>query len=381
MKILLAHAFYRQPGGEDAYVMRLRELLGGHHDVRLFAGRNEELTPSLRTGMSMIYSRRTRQHVEHAIREFAPDIVHLHNAYPALGPAVQVAVQKLKVPLVMTVHNHRLRCPNGLMFTEGQVCRRCQQGFYLSAVLHRCFPDRRQSAAYATALWLHRFVLRVQDGVRMFIAPSRFMRERLTLWGIPRERTTTIANPVDPIDVASPPGTFGVYVGRLSSEKGVDVLLRALARAGDPPFKVVGDGPLRHAMERLADDLGLQRTDFTGRLPGPDVQRIIDGCQYLVMSSISEEVGPLAPLEAMARGRPIIVSALGALSELAQDGAGFAVRPGDAAALAATIRRLVDEPELAAKSGKQAWRLCTERYSTEVHLQRLDDAYASVVTP
>jgi glycosyltransferase involved in cell wall biosynthesis len=157
------------------------------------------------------------------------------------------------------------------------------------------------------------------------------------------------------------------------------VLLRALARAGDPPFSVVGDGPLRHAMKRLAGELGLQQTDFTGRLPSPDVQRILDRCRYLVMPSISEEVGPLAPLEAMAHGRPIVVSALGALSELVRDGAGLAVAPGDVGDLAARIGHLVQEDDLCIELGQRAWQLCRDRYSTERHLARLEEAYGSVV--
>jgi glycosyltransferase involved in cell wall biosynthesis len=379
MKILVAHAFYRQPGGEDGYVMRQTELLRRRHQVRLLAERNQELTPGIRTGIAMAYSSATRQRVERTIAEFGPDIVHLHNPYPALGPAVQLAVRQLGIPLVMTVHNHRLRCPNGLMFTEGAICRRCERGLYTSAVIHRCFPDRKQSTAYATALWIHRFVLRLHDTVALFVAPSRFMHERLIHWGIPRERTRAIVNPVDPLDVVSPPGKFGVYVGRLSSEKGVDVLLRALARAGDPPFRVVGDGPLKRAMERLADELGLQQTDFTGRLPGPEVQRILDRCRYLVMPSISEEVGPLAPLEAMAHGRPIVVSALGALSELVRDAAGLAVAPGDVGDLASKIRHLVQDDDLCIDLGHRAWRLCNEGYSTELHLARLEEAYGSVL--
>ena len=227
----------------------------------------------------------------------------------------------------MTVHNHRLRCPNGLMFTEGAICRRCEHGVYASAVLHRCFPDPRQSATYATALWIHRFALRLHETVSLFIAPSVFMRDRLIRWGFRSERTR-----VDPESCRSGEDrvgarTFGVYVGRLAAEKGVDVLLRALAHAGDPPFRIVGDGPLRGSMERLARDLRLTQTAFVGTLGSHDVHRILDASLYLVMPSISEEVGPLAPLEAMAHARAIVVSAHGALSELVRGGAGFAIRP------------------------------------------------------
>jgi glycosyltransferase involved in cell wall biosynthesis len=379
MRILVAHAFYRQAGGEDRYVMRQIDLLRRHHEVRLLAEHNDELAADVRTAMKMVYSRAMTQRAEREIVEFRPDLIHLHNPYPALGPAVQLAVRRLRSPLVMTVHNHRLRCPNGLMFTEGRICRRCENGLYASAVLHGCFPDPRQSATYATALWIHRFALRLHETVSLFIAPSHFMRDRLIRWGFRRERTRAIANSVVPEDVVSPPGTFGVYIGRLSAEKGVDVLLRALAHAGDPPFRIVGDGPLRDAIESLSRELHLTRTAFLGRVESDDVHRILGGSRYLVMPSVSEEVGPLAPLEAMAHGRPIVVSALGALGELVRDGAGFAVPPGDSPALAAAITRLVDEPDLAAAAGRQAWQLCKDEFSTDMHLERLEEAYASVI--
>ncbi|HYZ13513.1 MAG TPA: glycosyltransferase family 4 protein [Actinomycetota bacterium] len=380
MRILVAHAFYRHSGGEDRYVMRQIDLLRGRHEVRLLAQHNDELAPDVRTAVKMVYSRVMKQRAERVIADFRPDIVHLHNAYPALGPAVQLAARQLGTPLVMTVHNHRLRCPNGLMFTEGAICRRCEHGLYASAVLHRCFSDIRQSSTYATALWIHRFAVRLHETVSLFIAPSLFMRDRLIRWGFRSERTRAVPNPVDPEQVVSAPGTFGVYVGRLAAEKGVDVLLRALAHAGDPPFRIVGDGPLRRPLERLARELRLTRTAFEGKVNSYDVHRMLAGSRYLVMPSISEEVGPLAPLEAMAHGRTIIASALGALNELVRDGAGFATPPGDHRALAVTIRRLIDEPDLAAASGQKAWQLCKEAYSTRVHLERLEDAYASVLS-
>lgn len=379
MRILVAHAFYRQAGGEDRYVIRQIDLLRRRHEVRLLAEHNEALGSGIRTAARMLYSRAMKQRAERMIGAFRPDIVHLHNSYPAIGPAVQLAIRQQGTPLVMTVHNHRLRCPNGLMFTEGAICRRCEQGFYASAVLHRCFPDPRQSATYATALWIHRFALRLDETISLFIAPSAYMRDRLIGWGFRAERIRAIPNPVDPQQVVSAPGTFGVYVGRLATEKGVDVLLRALAYAGDPPFRIVGDGPLRGPMERLSRELRLTQTAFVGEVGSHDVHRILDESGYLVMPSISEEVGPLAPLEAMAHGRAIVVSARGALSELVRDGAGFATPAGDPRALAATIRRLLDEPDLAVAAGQRAWRLCKAEYSSDAHLERLEEAYASVL--
>ena len=88
----------------------------------------------------------------------------------------------------MTVHNLRLRCPNGLMFTDGAICRRCESGAYFNAVMHPCFPTRKQAASYASILWIHRFIMRLEQRIARFVVPSDFMRRRLSEWGISPER-------------------------------------------------------------------------------------------------------------------------------------------------------------------------------------------------
>lgn len=380
LRILLAHSFYRAPGGEDGHVRQQIELLAAHHDVALFSKRNDELSQSLNTVSTMLHSSRMKGEVVRELVRFRPDIVHVHNVYPSLGPAVHLACAELGIPLVMTVHNYRIRCPNGLMFTEGSICRRCERGAYVSAVIHDCFPDWRQSAAYATVLWIHRFVLRMQDKVALFIGPSRFMRDRLTEWGIPYDRTTVIPNFVVPVNMPSDPGTYGVFLGRISPEKGVHVLIRALAKAGDPPFKIIGDGPIRQAMQSLARDVGLRSTEFLGTLPRPEVQRVLEACRYLVMPSLSEEVAPISALEAMSHARAILVSPLGGLKELVRDGGGLTAHPGDVDDLAGKIGLLHEDDELCLHSGKKAWELCRREYSPTAHLERLQEAYAALVS-
>src|SRR3990170_4344958 len=119
MRILIAHSSYRIAGGEDRYVQQQIELLSTAHDIEVIRPHNRDLEGGLRTGARMLYSRTLAQHVMDVMHRFRPHVVHLHNAYPSLGPAVQLATRQLQIPVVMTVHNHRLRCPNGYMFTRG----------------------------------------------------------------------------------------------------------------------------------------------------------------------------------------------------------------------------------------------------------------------
>jgi glycosyltransferase involved in cell wall biosynthesis len=308
LRVLVAHSFYRIPGGEDRYVSRQVDLLSRDHEVELFAEKNRSLRPGLRAAGQMIHSPAKTRAVARAIRSFRPHVIHLHNAYPALGPAVHLAAGKTRVPIIMTVHNARLRCPNGLMFTEGIPCRRCERGAYFNAAIHHCFPARTQAVAYATALWTHRFIQRLERRISLFIAPSRFMRDRLIEWGIPQHLTEVVPHFAEvPPDSSPRPGAYGAYVGRLSPEKGLHVLLRALRLAGDPPFRIVGDGPIREDLRAETDRLGLQNTRFLGRITGLALDEFLARARFCVVPSLMDEVFGMGALESMDAGRPIVV--------------------------------------------------------------------------
>ena len=321
--MLIAHSFYRISGGEDACVRQQLDLLQPHHDVSLFDKHNRDLEDGLSSALRMLYSWRIQQEAERVIRTFRPDVVHIHNAYPALGPAIFLAAGKLRRPVVVTIHNYRLRCPNGYMFTADSICTRCERGAYHNAVLHPCFATRKQGIAYASNLWVHRFVLDLEEKVRLFICPSEFMLATLQRWGLPPHRLRLVRNFVYPApDPDTTPGKCGMYVGRLSREKGVHILLHALKRAGDPPFMIVGDGPEADRLRRLASQLELVRARFLGRVPPEDVDGFLREARFVVLPSVWNENAPLVALEAMARGRALIVSSVGGLQELAQDGRG-----------------------------------------------------------
>jgi glycosyltransferase involved in cell wall biosynthesis len=306
-------------------------------------------------------------------------VVHVHNVYPSLGPAVHLAARSARVPLVMTVHNARLRCPNGLMFTQGSPCRRCEAGAYFRALSNDCFATRRQAQAYAVNLWLHRFILRLEEQVARFIAPSCFVRQRLLDWGFQVDRIQVVRNftPLRP-DASATVGTHGLYVGRLAEEKGLRDLLIALRRAGDPPFQIVGDGPLAQPLRALAGELELRRTQFLGWLDRADVARVIRAARYLVMPSRCDENAPLAVLEAMAEGRPLLLSRSGGLPELAADGAGMLFERGDHQDLATKLREL-EKDELCLQAGTAALRFARRELAPEAHLRGLEEAYAAVV--
>ena len=381
MRILLAHSFYRTPGGEDRYVQQQLSLLRSIHDVELLSRSNSDLSAGPGTIARMATGFPGRKEVERTFDSFKPDVVHLHNVYPALGPAVHLVAGARGVPVVFTVHNFRLRCPNGYMFTNGQICRRCEGGAYHNAVVHDCLSTRSQSTVYAGALWLHRFALRLENKVSRFVAPSKFMEQRLRDWGVPGQNIAYIPNFTTIPDAPQPHGEHGLFLGRMSDEKGLDALLSALKDAGDPPFVLAGDGPALTRLKRKARDIGLSAARFVGRVGREEVQHLLSGARFVVLASSSEENAPLAALEAMAFGKPLIVTALGGLVELVREQRGIAVPAGDTVALAAAIRKMVNDPSECRRLGDRARSHAIQHFSPEAHLDRLNRCYEEAVAP
>ena len=355
-------------------------LLAANHTVELLLKRNDELSETVSTVTRMLHSTSRKREVLSILNTFRPDVVHVHNIYPSLGPAVHLACQEARIPLVMTVHNYRLRCPNGLMFTEGSRCMRCLPGNYANAVAHHCLPSKKQTLAYASVLWIHRYVLRLENRVSFFLCPSSFVRNLIVGWGIPPARVLAIPNFVYPRTDADPGlGSFGVFVGRLSQEKGVHVLLDALRIANDPPFRIIGDGPMAARLRDRAARLGLRQTVFLGRLASDRVDEALRDARFLVIPSLGDENCPIAALEGLAHGRPLLVTSRGGLPELVQEDNGLICRAGDAHDLAKGIDKLMMDDAFCQQAGARSLRASRSQFGPEEHLARLEAAYRACV--
>jgi glycosyltransferase involved in cell wall biosynthesis len=174
------------------------------------------------------------------------------------------------------------------------------------------------------------------------------------------------------------PGAQGMFVGRLSRDKGLGTLLEALSEVGDPPFLVAGEGPAKDDLMNTARSIGLENVRFLGWQEPTRVRELIRRSRYHVVPSLWEETANLGAMEALAAGRPVIASDIGAVPELVRGGAGFVVKPGDSQALAASIRRLLKGDELCREMGRKALAFAHAHLTPERHLASLEDAYAAV---
>lgn len=378
MRILVAHNAYQQRGGEDSVVADEMALLRRHgHEVDLYARHNDDIAGASRPALAAgtLWSARTAREVPARIRRFRPDIVHVHNTFPLISPAIYWAAAAHGVPVVQTLHNFRLLCPQAMFLRAGQVCESCLGRLPLPGLVHGCYRDSRvQTATLGAMLALHRGLGTFRRKISRYIALNEFCRRKFIAGGLPGERIAVKPNFVDfPAPPAGRREGF-LFVGRLSREKGVATLAQALAAVPAARLRVAGDGP---EAVQLADRPRIERL---GALPAEGVRQAMGQALALVLPSIWYENMPRTLVEAFACGLPVLASRLGALADLVTDGVtGLLFAPGDAADLAAKLQWAVDHPEAMARMGGNARRAYEASYTGERNHALLLNIYREAI--
>jgi glycosyltransferase involved in cell wall biosynthesis len=231
-RVLLVHNAYQQRGGEDAVVEAEAALLREHgHEVTLYTRHNDEVQGSSRLALARdtLWSPRTGRDLQALIGQHRPDVVHVHNSFPLVSPSVYWAAARAGLPVVQTLHNFRLLCPQALLLREGRICEDCVGRVPWRAVQHGCYRGSAvQSAAVAGMLQLHRGLGTWQRKVTLYIALNAFCRDKFIEGGLPAERIRIKPNFIDLPAPAPQPREGFLFVGRFSLEKGLAVLAQAL---------------------------------------------------------------------------------------------------------------------------------------------------------
>lgn len=388
--VLLVHERYREYGGEDAAVeAQLRLLERAGHRVELLEVDNEVIDERsgvagrVRLAATTIWSRAGIRRVTNAVRAMRPDVVHVHNTFPLLSPAIYGPARALGPAIVQTLHNFRLVCPNGVLFRDGHPCQDCVgQPVALPGVVHSCYRDSlAASGVVAAMLAVHRARGTWRRDVDRFVALSSFARDRLIRGGIPPARLRVLRNFVDA--PAPPPRDRGdnlLFVGRLTEDKGVRILLEAWRSARVPArLRFAGDGPLAALVQAAAAEPGL-RIDALGRLSRDRTLEEMRRARAVVVPSQWYENCPMTVIEAFACGRPVIATGHGGLLEMVEHGStGLLFDPGDASGLAASLALAVSEPDRMDGMGQAAWRRYEQAYSPTVAYRDLIEVYGEAI--
>jgi glycosyltransferase involved in cell wall biosynthesis len=383
MKILIAHNRYQQRGGEDTVCESERRLLtAAGHDVRTLIVSNDSIASFRDKVLTMIRTVANPTgvaNISRAIREFQPNIVHVHNFFPLLSPALYRACHSLEVPVVQTLHNYRTICANGQLLRNGKPCHLCAQGSPVWGVVHRCYRGSvLGSAAVARMIYVHRKRRTWSTDVDRFIALSEFARRLFVKTGFPQDRIDVKSNFVEDPGIPSQetPRRGVLFVGRLSPEKGVRCLIEAGA-VHNVNLRIAGDGPERNALEQAA----YRNVTFLGQLSREGVLKEMRSAAAVVLPSIWYEGFPMVILEAFAHETPVIASRIGGIPEFIEDGVtGFLVPPATPSVLAQRLRQTVQEPALFRKLGHAGRQAFLTRYTPQVNLGALETIYSRAIT-
>jgi glycosyltransferase involved in cell wall biosynthesis len=384
LRVLIVHNEYQYRGGEEQAVANDRALLEARgHTVDLYVRRHESVSGIRGVGLALraFWSARTYLEVRRLIRARRPHVLHAHNIFPLISASVYSAAHAEGIPVVQTLHNYRLVCPASTLLRDGRVCELCVGHVPYYAVRYRCYrSSRAQSLALATILTVHRRLGTWDRGVDAYIALTDFGREIFARGGLPAERIFVRHNAVGETHRSAYRGPRGaVFLGRLSPEKGLRVLLAAWRELPEIPLEIIGDGPLSEEIRTAIASPDLAHVRLVGPLPHDEALARVAGAGMLIFPSLWYEGLPFAIVEALASGVPVIASRLGAQAEVVRDGvSGLLVAPGDASALTEAVRRLAASNGLAARLADGARREFEERFSQDASYRDLLNVYERV---
>jgi glycosyltransferase involved in cell wall biosynthesis len=381
MRILIAHNRYQQRGGEDVvFENEVKLLAASGHGVDTLVVSNDaivSLFDKTLTALRTVDNPAGTAAVAHAIDRFRPDIVHVHNFFPMLSPAIYRIARRAGVAVVQTLHNYRPICAAGQFLRNGHVCNLCLHGSPVWGVVHRCYRGSIiGSVGIVRMIAHHRRRGTWRNDVDRFIVLSEFGRRIFIEAGFPDERIDIKPNfmedPGEPPDI---PRSGVLFVGRLSKEKGVDALIKASIRFGFP-LRIAGSG----------FELGLLRTQagpnvtFLGQLSRDAILHEMRRAAAVAVPSLWYEGFPMVVLEAFACATPVIASRIGALAEIIEHGkTGFLASVGDSTELGESAVKILKNPDMSRQLGRFARESFLSRYTPKMNLQMIEAIYQRAI--
>ncbi len=348
MRILIAHNFYQQGGGEDSVFYAEAALLEqyGHAPLR-YVLHNNQIRQMARISVAgkALWNRQVHHELADLVRNQRIDIVHFHNTFPLISPAAYSAVREQGAAVVQTLHNYRILCPSALLFRDGHNCEEClHRKLKLPAIRHRCYrKNYKATTALTAALAFHHWRGTFNTEVDLYISPSQSAKEKFVEAGMNPDQIVVKPHFIDPDPSPGPGGDYAVFVGRLSHEKGIGSLLAAWEKLGGRvPLKIIGDGPMRKdVLEASGKDPSIE---WLGRRPPHEIYAVLGHAAFIVVPSLTRETFGRVAIEAFATGTPVVAAHHGALADIVTDQTGMTFIPGDADDLARCVEEFIADP-------------------------------------
>jgi glycosyltransferase involved in cell wall biosynthesis len=385
MRVLLVHNYYQIPGGEDSVFHNESTMLETHaQEVKIFTVNNDKITgklAALKTLLGLIFSFPHYKQIKQQLRDFQPDVVHVHNYFPLISPAVFYACQSAGIPVVHTLHNFRAICPTSLLMHDGVITEKSITVGPWWAVKQRVYKGSLiGTTALALMIALHKRIGTWQHSVNGFICLTQFSKNLFSSAGWPAAKLYIKPNfLVDTPSLTPPvniPNTgYAVFVGRLCKEKGLDQLLDAW-KGITLPLLIIGDGPEKHLLDNPPPNI-----IYVGPKPKDEVLGYIKDAQFLVMASTWYEGFPMVLVEAFAQGTCAIVPNIGGMAEVVEpEKNGMHFEVNDSQALHDCAQAMIDNPQRCKELGINARNIFEDKYSEQVNYSQLMNIYQKVIS-
>jgi len=388
MKILIVHNYYRFHGGEERSIDILTNTLKAKgYTIEIFSADNSNINTAgylmlLFTAISTPFSVKYYKLLRSKIKEFKPDVIHFHNVFPLLSPSVYWAAFKEKIPTIQTIHNYRFLCVNGL-FLDNHMnnCEKCLSGNSIYAILGKCYRNSiAQTFIIALSLIIHK-ILGTFKKIDLYLCPTEFSKNKLIAGGFDKVKIVVVPHFLeqDQAVISAAKESYGIYIGRLSKEKGIKILLESACYLPEGwHIKIAGDGELQKEVVEKAGKS--KKIEYLGKVAHEKIEELLRKAAFLIMPSECYENLPYAILEAYSCGVPVIATDLGALPENVLDNkTGFLVPPGNPEELGRAYNKLAGDSQLLDSMHKNSAALFNEKYSAETGYRQLISSYSLVL--
>lgn len=394
-------------GGAERYMFDLMALLTSHgHEVIPFSTWSSQNRPTpyeeyfvsevdfaslldsrtlcdkVRATRRVLYSVEARDNLLKLLHDTKPDLVHVFGFAHHLSASIFDATRRAGVPVIQSQLDYKWLCPNTTFLSHGEVCEQCKVHRYFNVALRRCKRDSVSASLLAGLQAYHGTLAKAADKISVFLCHSQFLMNKMMEYGFPRERFRYVPHFLDLDGYPNPDGSepYAVYFGRFSYEKGLQTLLRA-AEIADVELRIIGKGPEEESLQLYAREHALSNVHFLGPRWGQEMQEIVSKARCVVCPSEWYENSPLAIYESMAMGRPVVGAQIGGIPELVQDKVtGLLFPAGDASELAAKMRYLVDQPDIAHDLGREARRIVGEQFTPQKHYEDVMAVYRDTLS-
>lgn len=382
MKVLIVHNTYQTKGGEDSVVENEHRMLQSSADVEVCIVDNNTITgffPKVAAALGVVFSFRQFFFWRRKLLSGEYDVVHVHNYFPIISPAIFWACKSAAVPVVHTLHNFRAICPTAILSVDGNVCEKSVLGSSFWALSKRVYRGSFVGTLFLVLMIeVHKCIGTWRKCIDGYIALTDFSRKKYIEAGWPEDRIFVKPNFVRPLESCSSGRNeqpFALFVGRLSEEKGIRFLVDSFKGSGIN-LKVIGDGPeVEYVQANAADGV-----EYLGLKSSGEVARYMSKATCLVMASTWYEGFPMVIVEAFRSRLPVVVPRLGNMAAVVDDNiTGLHYEPKDKVDLLTKVKTITTSESLYQVLSDKAGSIYAEKYTEEANLDALLAIYKKCI--